>query len=111
MYVICFPDGLGIQQTSFCRLLSVDIYGVTKLMFALVVDFLTLRPTRGSMALRDSNILFDDLFTIKEIDKEGKKFDRGLPIKPHHIYQTFSLVHFLFQFLGYGHTRATLTWT
>ena len=25
-----------------------------------------------------SNIVFDDLFTINAIDREGKKFDRGL---------------------------------
>ncbi|EAU92876.1 RNA polymerase I [Coprinopsis cinerea okayama7 len=28
------------------------------------------------MAAQSSNILFDDIFTISDIDKEGKKFDR-----------------------------------
>lgn len=31
------------------------------------------------MATRDSNILFDDIFTINGIDTEGKRFDRGNP--------------------------------
>ncbi len=30
-----------------------------------------------SMASAASNIVFDDIFTISSIDKEGKKFDRG----------------------------------
>jgi hypothetical protein len=29
------------------------------------------------MAANSSNIVFDDIFTIHDIDKEGKKFDRG----------------------------------
>lgn len=28
--------------------------------------------------MAESNILFDDIFTIKSIDAEGKKFDRGV---------------------------------
>jgi hypothetical protein len=31
-----------------------------------------------TMAASSSNIVFDDIFTINGIDKEGKKFDRGL---------------------------------
>ena len=31
------------------------------------------------MASNTSNVLFDDIFTINAIDKEGKKFDRGVP--------------------------------
>lgn len=30
------------------------------------------------MASAASSIIFDDIFTINAIDKEGKKFDRGL---------------------------------
>lgn len=30
------------------------------------------------MASSKSSIVFDDIFTINEIDKEGKKFDRGM---------------------------------
>jgi hypothetical protein len=30
------------------------------------------------MASSKSSIVFDDIFTIDEIDKEGKKFDRGM---------------------------------
>lgn len=30
------------------------------------------------MASLTSNIVFDDIFTIKAINKEGKKFDRGM---------------------------------
>jgi DNA-directed RNA polymerases I, II, and III subunit RPABC3 len=30
------------------------------------------------MATNSSNIVFDDIFTINAIDKEGKKFDRGM---------------------------------
>ena len=30
------------------------------------------------MASNTSNVLFDDIFTINDIDKEGKKFDRGV---------------------------------
>lgn len=30
------------------------------------------------MASNTSNIVFDDIFTINAIDKEGKKFDRGM---------------------------------
>jgi len=30
------------------------------------------------MTSSKSNIVFDDIFTIKEIDPEGKKFDRGV---------------------------------
>ena len=30
------------------------------------------------MASNTSNVLFDDIFTINAIDKEGKKFDRGV---------------------------------
>lgn len=30
------------------------------------------------MATAASSIVFDDIFTINAIDKEGKKFDRGL---------------------------------
>lgn len=29
------------------------------------------------MSSNTSNIVFDDIFTINAIDKEGKKFDRG----------------------------------
>lgn len=29
------------------------------------------------MTANASNIVFDDIFTISAIDKEGKKFDRG----------------------------------
>jgi hypothetical protein len=29
------------------------------------------------MAATSSSIVFDDIFTIESIDKEGKKFDRG----------------------------------
>ena len=29
------------------------------------------------MTSNASNIVFDDIFTINDIDKEGKKFDRG----------------------------------
>ena len=29
------------------------------------------------MSSNASNVLFDDIFTINAIDKEGKKFDRG----------------------------------
>ena len=29
------------------------------------------------MSSNTSNVLFDDIFTINAIDKEGKKFDRG----------------------------------
>jgi hypothetical protein len=29
------------------------------------------------MSSRESNILFDDLFTVESVDKDGKKFDRG----------------------------------
>lgn len=31
------------------------------------------------MTSNASNVLFDDIFTINAIDKEGKKFDRGAP--------------------------------
>lgn len=31
----------------------------------------------ATMTSGPSNVLFDDLFTIDDIDKEGKKFDRG----------------------------------
>jgi hypothetical protein len=30
-----------------------------------------------TMAASSSNIVFDDMFTLSGIDKEGKKFDRG----------------------------------
>lgn len=30
------------------------------------------------MSAPTSNIVFDDIFTINGIDKEGKKFDRGI---------------------------------
>lgn len=30
------------------------------------------------MATAASSIVFDDIFSINDIDKEGKKFDRGL---------------------------------
>lgn len=30
-----------------------------------------------------SNIVFDDIFTINAIDKEGKKFDRGSMMAVH----------------------------
>ena len=30
------------------------------------------------MASLTSNIVFDDIFAIKEINKDGKKFDRGM---------------------------------
>jgi DNA-directed RNA polymerases I, II, and III subunit RPABC3 len=33
--------------------------------------------TRLAMSSGPSNVLFDDLFTINDIDREGKKFDRG----------------------------------
>ena len=29
------------------------------------------------MANTSSNIVFDDIFTLNAIDKEGRKFDRG----------------------------------
>jgi len=38
------------------------------------------------MATAASNIVFDDIFTINAIDKEGKKFDRGLLSTAFHIY-------------------------
>jgi hypothetical protein len=34
------------------------------------------------MAASASNIVFDDMFTISAIDKEGKKFDRGRRPRP-----------------------------
>ena len=34
-------------------------------------------PTITDMSAAVSNIVFDDIFTINAIDKEGKKFDRG----------------------------------
>ena len=38
------------------------------------LPFDSLSPT---MATTSSSLLFDDIFTISAIDKEGKKFDRG----------------------------------
>lgn len=35
------------------------------------------------MTSNASNIVFDDIFTINAIDKEGKKFDRGT-VRPFH---------------------------
>jgi hypothetical protein len=35
-----------------------------------------------AMAASASNIVFDDMFTISAIDKEGKKFDRGPRPRP-----------------------------
>jgi len=32
------------------------------------------------MANTSSNIVFDDIFTLDAIDKEGRKFDRGLAL-------------------------------
>jgi len=40
----------------------------------LIVDIVE----KVSMASAASSIIFDDIFTINAIDKEGKKFDRGL---------------------------------
>lgn len=40
-----------------------------------ISDFSRRRTT--TMTSGPSNVLFDDLFTIDDIDKEGKKFDRG----------------------------------
>lgn len=37
--------------------------------------------------MAESNILFDDIFTIKSIDAEGKKFDRG---RGHTLITTFT---------------------
>ena len=34
-------------------------------------------PITFKMTANASNIVFDDIFTISAIDKEGKKFDRG----------------------------------
>lgn len=48
------------------------------------------------MTSRESNILFDDIFTITGIDVEGKKFDRGPSFPPpfHHLLKlTFQPVH------------------
>lgn len=30
-----------------------------------------------TMTSASSNVVFDDIFTVNAIDKEGKKFDRG----------------------------------
>lgn len=38
----------------------------------------------SNMTATTSNVVFDDLFKINDIDKDGKKFDRGL-------YFTFDL--------------------
>lgn len=35
-------------------------------------------PSFPPMATTSSNIVFDDIFTLNAIDKEGKKFDRGV---------------------------------
>ncbi|KAG8864299.1 DNA-directed RNA polymerases I, II, and III subunit RPABC3 [Tulasnella sp. 330] len=44
------------------------------------------------MANRESNILFDDLFTITAIDSEGKKFDRVSRLHAHSSNFDMSLV-------------------
>jgi hypothetical protein len=38
------------------------------------------------MAAAVSSIVFDDIFTIDAIDKEGKKFDRGPAFAFHQIF-------------------------
>lgn len=43
-------------------------------LHSLFTTFVSLPP---KMTTNASNIVFDDIFTISAIDKEGKKFDRG----------------------------------
>ena len=40
------------------------------------------------MSSNTSNVLFDDIFTINGIDKEGKKFDRGAGAAATFFYRT-----------------------
>ena len=46
------------------------------------------------MASNTSNVLFDDIFTINAIDKEGKKFDRGAP-RYSHTLQPSTFINYL----------------
>lgn len=55
-----------------------------------------------------SNIVFDDIFTINAIDKEGKKFDRGSLISLLRI--AFTDIR-LSQSHGYMPILKTTTWT
>jgi len=55
-----------------------------KLQASTVIDFLpSIKLTFPCMASGLSHIVFNDEFTIDDIDKEGRKFDRGETTSPH----------------------------
>lgn len=63
------------------------------------------------MAANSSNIVFDDIFTINAIDKEGKKFDRGSYDCAYDIVQLFTFDLPFLQFRGSTRIRRTMIWT
>lgn len=54
-----------------------------------------------------SSVVFDDIFTIESIDKEGKKFDRGIS----HSFQYLRAQCTRLQFRDSMDTLKTMTWT
>ena len=54
-----------------------------------------------------SNIVFDDIFRINAIDREGKKFDRGASLSLY-IMRRLTIVH---QSHVYTRTHKIMTWT
>lgn len=69
-----FGGGGGIS----CTLSSVSVsYHLDRLRDAGEVIAVRSLKARLAMSSGPSNVLFDDLFTINDIDREGKKFDRG----------------------------------
>ena len=59
------------------------------------------------MSATVSNIVFDDIFTINAIDKEGKKFDRGVAFA---FTLLLNITSYNAQFPGSTLTRKTMTW-
>lgn len=61
------------------------------------------------MTTAASNIVFDDIFTISAIDKEGKKFDRGSFVSS--FPSSINLIILdLLQCRVYTHTQKIMTW-
>ena len=68
-----------------------DRHSVCKTCFRCFREFLSIRTVGTAMA----GVLFEDIFNVKDIDPEGKKFDRGKSI-----YDSFC-VNYVFETVSF----------
>ena len=69
----------------------------------------SVRNKTKSMTSASSNVVFDDIFTINAIDKDGKKFDRGAVVALSPTMNAVLILHH--QCHVCSPTRQIMTWT